>query len=231
MDYRIAHLLDRFSAGHDWFEDALGAYVGAAEIIFALALLVLFFALPARMRPAGRRAAVAAGAAFVVAIVIAHFLSVWVDRPRPFVAHPATIKAFLAHAADPSMPSDHATATFAIATAVILRLRGPGVVLLVLALLVSAGRVFLGLHYPSDVLVGALLGAGTALALWWRPPRELLDRLADALGGVVDASMARLRPGRPDAGLRRLTATLVPAAPAGRGARDRRSGRRPSAPA
>lgn len=192
MDYRIAHLFDRFSAAHDWFEDALGAYVGASEIIFGLALLVLFFALPACMGTAGRRAAVAAGAAFVIAIVIAHFLSLWIDRPRPFVAHPDTIRAFLPHAVDPGMPSDHATATFAIATAVILRLRGPGLVLLVLAVLVSAGRVFLGLHYPSDVLVGALLGAGTALALWTRPPRELLERVADALGGVVDAIVAQL---------------------------------------
>lgn len=229
MDYRIAHLLDRFSAAHDWFEDALGAYVGASEIIFGLALLLLFFALPTRMRTTGRRAAVAAGAAFVVAIVIAHFLSLWIDRPRPFIAHPDTIRAFLPHAADPGMPSDHATATFAIATAVILRLRGPGLVLLVLAVLVSAGRVFLGLHYPSDVLAGALLGAGTALALWTRPPRELLEQVADALGHVVDSSIARLRPARLDASLRPVTAAPAPAARAGRGARDRRSGRRPSA--
>src|SRR3954469_7381593 len=177
MDYQIAHTLDRFSAHHDGFEDPLRAYVGASEPLFAVAVLALLLLVPGLRRSLARRAAVAAVAAAGAAVLTAHFVSSAVDRPRPFVAHAATIHPFLTHAADPSFPSDHATAAFAIATAVVLRLRVPGLVLLVLAAVLAVGRVFLGLHYPSDVLAGAALGAAAALVCWLPPIRTRLDAM------------------------------------------------------
>jgi undecaprenyl-diphosphatase len=192
MDYDIAHALDRFSAHHDGFEDVLGAYTGAAEILFVAILVALFLAVPGRWRAIGQRAAVAAAASAGLALLIGTVISTLVDRPRPFVAHPDTIHAFLSHAADPSFPSDHATASFAIAIAVLLRQRLWGAVLLVLAFVVSAGRVFLGLHYPSDVAGGALLGTLCALVLFAGPTRRLLDAIADAVGGFIDGAARRL---------------------------------------
>jgi undecaprenyl-diphosphatase len=195
MDYQIAHTLDRFSAHHDGFEDPLRAYVGASEALFAVVVVVLLLLVPGVRRSLARRAAVAAFAAAGAALLIAHFVSSAVDRPRPFVAHAATIHPFLTHASDPSFPSDHATAAFAIATAVALRLRVPGLVLLGLAAVLAAGRVFLGLHYPSDVLAGAVLGAGTAVALWLPPVRRITDRAADTVGRALDTGLRRLSPG------------------------------------
>lgn len=194
MDYRLAHALNAFSMHHDGFEDPLNAYVSASEIVFAAAILALLL-LPGARRTVARRAGVAAAASVALALLAGHLLSTIVDRPRPFVAHAGAIHAFLAHAADPSFPSDHATAAFAIATAVALRMRGPGIVLLVLATIVAAGRVFLGLHYPSDVLAGAALGAAAALACWLPPVRGRLDQLADAGGQLVDSAFRRLAPG------------------------------------
>src|SRR4051812_1245176 len=155
MDYSAAHSLDRFTAHHDTFEDVLSALMPWAEAFFALVLVALFvFA---------RGTALRAAASFGVAVVAAHFIAVAVDRPRPFVAHAATIHPFLAHAADPGFPSDHATAAFAIAVAVALQRRLLGIALVAVAVLVAAGRVLLGLHYPSDVLAGAILGTASAL--------------------------------------------------------------------
>jgi undecaprenyl-diphosphatase len=184
VDFQIAHALDSFSAHHDGFEDVLGGYVGAAEVLFIAVVVGLFLLVPGARRPAAQRAAVAAGASAGFALLVAHFVSTAVDRPRPFVAHAVSIHPFLAHAADPSFPSDHATAAFAIAAAVALRLRGPGIALLVAAAVLAVGRVFLGLHYPSDVVAGALLGTATALTLWLPPIRERLDRLADVAGAA-----------------------------------------------
>ena len=72
---------------------------------------------------------------------------------------------------DPSMPSGHAMMAFTGAVflgAVVPRFRWP---LLVLAAGIALSRVYLGVHYPSDVLVGAALGAGigavAAVALRW----------------------------------------------------------------
>jgi len=68
---------------------------------------------------------------------------------------------------DPSMPSGHAMNAFAGAVllgAVVPRARGP---LLGLAALIGLSRVYLGVHFPSDVLAGALLGSGIGAAAAW----------------------------------------------------------------
>jgi undecaprenyl-diphosphatase len=124
---------------------------------------------------------VAAGLSAGLALVVAHFLSGAIGRARPFVTHP-NAHLFLPHARDPGFPSDHATGAFAIAFALVLRNRVVGIVALVLALLLSFGRVALGVHYPSDVFAGAVLGLLAALVLWIPALRERVDRLADALG-------------------------------------------------
>jgi undecaprenyl-diphosphatase len=191
VDLSLTHALDAFSGRHDGFEDTLGLYVGASQLLFLALVVALFLVVPGARRQLAQRSAVAAGAAAAVALLVAHFVSVAVDRPRPFVAHAASIHPFLAHAADPSFPSDHATAAFAIAVAVALRWRGLGLVLLAAAAVVAVGRVFLGLHYPSDVLAGAALGSATAALMWLPPVRARLDRLTDTVAARLPLATPR----------------------------------------
>ena len=75
-----------------------------------------------------------------------------------------------------SLPSGHATVAFAYATAAVLltRVAAP---LIVVAFFVGLARVVLGVHYPSDVAAGAVVGILVGLAFWalWRrygAPRE-----------------------------------------------------------
>lgn len=178
MDYSLLHAINRFAATHDGIEDVLKAYVGVSEILFAGLLVLAFLA----VGPLGRRIAVSAGASAGLALLVAHFGAQLIDRPRPFIAHPDSVHLFMSHAADPSFPSEHATAAFAIAMAIWLRDRRWGAVVLVLAAVLALGRVALGLHYPVDVVGGALLGMGAALLLYLRPVRERLDAVADAAG-------------------------------------------------
>jgi len=115
-----------------------------------------------------------------------------VDRPRPFVADPGRVHLFARHAADPGFPSDHATAAFAIAVAILLRSRRAGLVVLAAAAILAAARVGMGVHYPTDVLGGAALGAACALLLWPEPVRARVDGLADAVGRVWDGLLQRV---------------------------------------
>ncbi|MCW2958383.1 MAG: phosphatase family protein [Solirubrobacterales bacterium] len=162
MDYRIAHALDRFALHHDGFEDVLRAYVGASQYLFFALVVGLVAAAIVRGEVLTRSPGVLAGCSAALALAIAKVISILVDRPRPFVAH-HSIHDFLAHAPDAGMPSDHATAAFAIGTALLLSWRRIGVVVLLAAAVLAIGRVFLGVHYLSDVAVGAVLGAGTAV--------------------------------------------------------------------
>jgi undecaprenyl-diphosphatase len=176
LDYHLFRWANDLAARHDGFEDPLRAYVQASEVLFALGVVALFVFATPRIR----RAAVAAVLSAGLALLVAHFVAAAVDRARPFVDHPHA-HLFLAHAADPGFPSDHATGAFAIAFALVLRDRICGMVALALALLLSVGRVALGVHYPSDVFAGAVLGLAAALVVWLPPLRKRVDRLADAL--------------------------------------------------
>jgi membrane-associated phospholipid phosphatase len=88
------------------------------------------------------------------AIVLNYVVKLAVKRPRPVLeglpplgGAPSSL----------SFPSAHATSSFAVATAM-TRVDGVAGLAFVLALALSLGRPYLGMHYPSDVLAGAVLG-------------------------------------------------------------------------
>jgi undecaprenyl-diphosphatase len=187
MDWSIVHSMNEFLAGHDAIEDPLLAYVQAAEALF-LAMLVLVCVFARHQRWASvRNAAVAAGLSAGLGLLVAKLITEIYHRPRPFVAHPGAVHLFASHAADAGFPSDHATASVAIAVAILLRskLRW-GSVCLAFAVILLVGRVALGFHYPTDVLGGAAIGALAAVILWIRPIREAIDALSDRAGRLLD---------------------------------------------
>jgi undecaprenyl-diphosphatase len=94
-------------------------------------------------------------------------IAVFWKRPRPFVSHSNEIMTPIIQGLRVdrvSFPSAHTYISFAIATSIFLyghkRL---GTLLFLLALLVAIGRVGAGLHYPSDVIGGALLGIASGI--------------------------------------------------------------------
>jgi membrane-associated phospholipid phosphatase len=121
-----------------------------------------------------------------VALLVAQPIANAIDRARPFVAHPSQSHLLIGRSTDPSFPSDHATGAFAIAVAIWMYDRTFGAVFLLLAVLVSFARVYVGTHYPGDVVGGAILGALVALLLRWGPLRRLLERAADFCSQLWD---------------------------------------------
>jgi undecaprenyl-diphosphatase len=184
MDFSLLKDLNNLFAGADGLEDVLVAYAQISEALFLGALVVAFLVVGRSHAVATRRAVVAAGLSAALGLAVAAVVSRLVDRPRPFVAHHG-VHLFAAHAADPGFPSDHATAAFAIAVALLLRSRKWGLLALAAATVLSLTRVAMGIHYPSDVLAGAALGALAALVLHLPRLRALTDALADRVGALL----------------------------------------------
>jgi undecaprenyl-diphosphatase len=200
VDWSLLHALNDFMYRHDGVEDPLLFYVNASEALFAATLAIVFLAARGARWLEWRRASVAAVLSAGLGLAAAKLIAEAVGRARPFIADPAGVHLFSGHAADPGFPSDHATAAFAIAVAIVLRKREWGMVALLAATVLAVGRVALGVHYPSDVLAGAALGSAAALALWTPPLRKRIDGIADWTGAHWDrlvergAGLAGLRP-------------------------------------
>jgi undecaprenyl-diphosphatase len=193
MDWSLTHALNSYLANHDAIEDPLVAYANATELLFAALLLFLFILRRGHARTEARRVAVTASLSCGLALIVAQVVARVVDRPRPFVEDPGRVHLFAHHAADPGFPSDHATAAFAIAVAILLRNRRWGLITLAAATILAVARVGMAIHYPTDVLGGAAIGAASALLLWAEPVRVRLNLFADAAGRVWDGMLRSMR--------------------------------------
>ena len=163
MDWSLFHAINSAVATHDSIEDPVTLLDAFAVALYAAAIVALWFV----ARPYGDlkwKLACASGlAAAAVAMITNQVIShVW-ERPRPFVTHQAFTHLLSAPSPDPSFPSDHAAVAFAIAFGVLAFSRRAGILFLAAATLISLSRIALGLHYPSDVLAGALVGWAAAL--------------------------------------------------------------------
>jgi undecaprenyl-diphosphatase len=192
MDFTIFKAINDLAAQHDWLEDPLRFMAQDAQIFFAAVLVALFIARGEWRSLNGRRGVALAGFSALTALGLAQVIAhVW-DRARPYEAHHG-VHLFIAASHDPSFPSDHATAAFGLAVAVLFYHRRAGWLMVAMASILAISRVAVGTHYPTDVIGGAVLGAGAAL-LWLREShlRNLAHWTADRVGSLYDNLSNRL---------------------------------------
>ncbi len=142
---------------------------------------VLWFATAAALAatgsPRARRAAVRGLASLAVASATINTVGKRsVRRARPVLDAVPRARHLKRQPITTSFPSGHAASAAAFATGVALESRGLGIVIAPIAFSVAMSRVYTGVHFPSDVLAGAALGAGAAFAV--RKLAPALDRSA-----------------------------------------------------
>ena len=210
IDWTLVSRINGFARDLPGWLDSVLSFLGEYGVPLASVLMLVVAWNWARRRedaPSAVAGVLWAGLASGIALVLNIPVRAIVQRPRPFVAHPGQLDLLTNHQANGSFASDHATFTAAIAVGLLLIHRKFGLIAAGLAAFEGFLRVFMGVHYPTDVVGGYALGTSTVL---------LLAPLAMAVLVPLTRSVARTAAG-----------PLI-VAPAGRPSR--RSGRRAGRP-
>ncbi|MEU4268904.1 phosphatase PAP2 family protein [Streptomyces sp. NPDC026092] len=173
-----------------WLDRVMG-FVGEYGIMLALVLVALWTWWSVRRRDtladsvSGFASLVWAPLAAGVAILVNIPIRGFVERPRPFNDHQG-LEVLVSGKTDYSFVSDHATLAMAIAVGVFIAHRKLGLLAIALAFAEGFCRVYMGVHYPTDVIGGIALGTAVAL---------LLAPVAHALLTPLVTAIARSRHG------------------------------------
>jgi undecaprenyl-diphosphatase len=194
MDWRLFHGIYDVSLHHHW----VGSFFNGVEKASIPVMVIATAALWLFARPGGDRkwklAAVSGLGAAALALVVNLVIHAIHDRPRPYEAH--AIRHPWASSTDASLPSDHASASLAIAFVVLAFDPVVGALFLVAALLIAVGRVFIGAHYPGDVGVSLLVALAASFAVV-RLARPLAAWIVKLVERLTDPVLRRLYPKRP----------------------------------
>ena len=162
-----------------WLHGPATAYASYGIVLFALLLLAGFLLARSSRNPLTVARSVLGPVAVLVAVGLNQPIVHRVNEQRPWQRLPDAL--VLVHrSADGSFPSDHATMAGAVAVALLLVHRRLGLLALGAALVMAFARVYVGAHFPVDVLAGLILG-GLVAAVVVLALAPLIARLLEPL--------------------------------------------------
>lgn len=152
-------------AGHSSLIDGIMVFF-AKDLIYVVIAVAVICAGLLVYRKQWRTLAFFAGS-MALSYLLLKLAGMWNVDHRPFMDHHVT--QLISHAPGKSFPSDHTTASTAIAAGLLFltAYKKTGAVLLVAAVLIGFSRIFVGVHYPADILGGLITGLlGGAITYW-----------------------------------------------------------------
>ena len=168
-----------FAKDTSWLHGFLANYATYGVILFGLLLVVAFLWARSRSDLQGVAAALWAAVGMGIAIALNQLIVHAADEPRPFASLP-NVLLLVHHASDPGFTSDHSVMAGAVAAGLFFVRRVLGWITTAAAVLIAFARVYVGVHFPQDVLAGLALGAVVVL-VGWLLVRALLIRVLYAV--------------------------------------------------
>lgn len=177
--------INEFARNSAWLHSTGVAYAAYGVVLFVA--LLGWGLVASRHSDARSLAAVGwAGCGTLVAVALNQPIGNVVQEARPYVTHPHALL-LVSKSSDFSFPSDHAVMAGAVAAGLLIAFRWLGMLASAAAVLLAVDRVYVGAHYPADVLAGLVVGALVICLGWW----AMGGALTRAAGGLRSS---RLRP-------------------------------------
>ncbi|MGX9136421.1 undecaprenyl-diphosphatase [Rummeliibacillus sp. JY-2-4R] len=160
MNYQLFHQINGM-AGQSKLLDLLMEFLSnSLPYVVVCLLLFLWFIGNKRKGIELRYTSLYATFSAIIALIVNAVIHFIYYHPRPFVAH--HVHQLVPHVADSSFVSDHAVLVFAIFWTLFLRKAPLKYLILIWATLVGISRIYIGVHYPADVIGSILLSFATS---------------------------------------------------------------------
>lgn len=162
LDFYIFNFINQFALKWQWLDRV--AIFFAVYLEYVLLFLLLVF-LAVDYRKHWKMVTEALVAAVVTRFVITEIIrKIWF-RPRPFVHDAVHLLLPNYDPKESSFPSGHASFYFALSTVIYCYNKKAGILFYIASFFIIISRVFVGIHWPSDILAGALLGVAIGLLI------------------------------------------------------------------
>lgn len=158
MDYKVFRFLNQLS-GRVLPIDFLMIFISNKIRYLFMFILLLLWIRKGHYRILAITSVFSAG----LSLIIYFLIKLFYFKPRPFIKHRVGI--LIPSKVDSSFPSKHTMLVFAVSTAVFLRERVLGLIMLLLSGLTGLSRVWLGHHYPFDIIGSAFIACITSVLI------------------------------------------------------------------
>jgi undecaprenyl-diphosphatase len=161
-----------YNLSGSWFDNLaiLFTYIGEIYIIYLFALALFI--------KKDKKAALYLLPALILNTLLTGILKYGINRPRPFQA---LGQESLIHATSPSFPSGHTSRTFVLATVLSKFHPKFAKYLYSFAIIMALSRVYIGVHYPLDIISGAILGISVGMLVLRLPLKKYIKKIKNFL--------------------------------------------------
>ncbi|KOS60192.1 undecaprenyl-diphosphatase [Lysinibacillus agricola] len=161
MNYGLFHWINDIAGRYPFLDKGMIFITNSVPYVVIVFMLFLWFTGNKEKRVEKQYTAIYIVFTCLLGLALNAILhSVYYHR-RPFVTY--HVHQLVPHATDSSFVSDHAVLVFSVACTLLLRKDSWKYPVLVWAIIVGISRIFVGVHYPADVIGGALLSLGASM--------------------------------------------------------------------